>query len=269
MSDPATFLRDEKCKEGKKTNVGFVNLNSALSPSCSACRKPGQHLALSAASEKRSAVDSGGVEWARCRRMYENPRPCNYETLRRFTGIPSLAERNIGPENMSAYMWFRYSCIMMTCLPGRRGSSQARPSAAMRAPETMQPPETQTACGILAVHNLLVAFNNTLWIGFPLLCSSHSLSIMCTTKHEICFRVWISLSACICARVKIKPLSIVFMRNGFAFVWLLHIHAERTQIYCFNRVCLVDFFVTDINMCNLMQKTSTFPLDIGQWVNWE
>lgn len=57
------------------------------------------------------------------------------------------------------------------------------------------------------------------------------------------------------------------MRNGFAFVWLLHIHAERTQMYSFNRVCLVDFFVTDINMCNLMQKTLTFPLDIGQWVN--
>lgn len=54
------------------------------------------------------------------------------------------------------------------------------------------------------------------------------------------------------------------MRNGF--VWLLHNHVERRQMYFFNRVCLVDFVVTDINLCNLTE-ISIYPLDVGQWDN--
>lgn len=58
----AAFLQNENVKKGREkkatTNVGFVNLNCRF-PSC---RKPSGHLALSASSEKRSVVDSGGAE---------------------------------------------------------------------------------------------------------------------------------------------------------------------------------------------------------------
>lgn len=64
VSDPATLLQGEKCKEEKKKNkCWFCEFKlCTFPPSTSPCREPGQHLALSAASEKRSAVDSGGVE---------------------------------------------------------------------------------------------------------------------------------------------------------------------------------------------------------------
>lgn len=42
--------------------------------------------------------------------------------------------------------------------------------------------------------------------------------------------------------------------------------SKEKKMYYFNRVCWVDFVVTDINMCNLTE-ISIYPLDVGQWDN--